>query len=134
MTIDRLDHIVLTVRDVDASCDFYTRVLGMEVVTFAGGRRALTFGQQKINLHSADAPVAPHAMHPTPGSADLCLITTSSMEEVLAHLEEQGVFVTEGPVPRTGAMGPIMSVYFRDPDLNLVEVAVYGEGAFSRQD
>lgn len=105
MTIDRLDHIVLTVRDVDASCDFYTRVLGMEVVTFAGGRRALTFGQQKINLHSADAPVAPHAMHPTPGSADLCLITMSSMNEVLAHLEEQGVFVTEGRFLGRGPWG-----------------------------
>lgn len=126
MTIDRFDHIVLTVRDVDASCEFYARVLGMEVVTFGGGRRALKFGQQKINLHPADAPVAPHAMHPTPGSADLCLITTSTVEEVLAHLEEQGVFVTEGPVPRTGATGAITSVYFRDPDLNLVEVAVYG--------
>lgn len=126
MTIDRLDHLVLTVRDVEATCAFYSRVLGMEVVTFAGGRRALKFGQQKINLHPAEAPVAPHAMHPTPGSADLCLVTTSTMAEVLVHLEAQGVFVTEGPVPRTGAMGPITSVYFRDPDLNLVEVAVYG--------
>lgn len=134
MIIDRFDHVVLTVHDVDASCAFYARVLGMEVVTFAGGRRALRFGQQKINLHPADAPVAPHAMHPTPGSADLCLITTSTMEEVLDHLETQRVFVTEGPVPRTGAMGPITSVYFRDPDLNLVEVAVYGDGGFSRQD
>lgn len=127
MTIDRLDHLVLTVRDIDASCEFYSRVLGMEVVTFAGGRRALKFGQQKINLHPVEAPVAPHAMHPTPGSADLCLVTTSTMAEVRVHLEAQGVFVTEGPVPRTGAMGPITSVYFRDPDLNLVEVAVYGE-------
>ncbi|WP_009964111.1 VOC family protein [Verrucomicrobium spinosum] len=127
MIIQRLDHIVLTVRDVDASCAFYARVLGMEVVTFAGGRRALKFGQQKINLHPAAAPVAPHAMHPTPGSADLCLITTSPMDVVLAHLAAQHVFVTEGPVPRTGAMGLITSVYFRDPDLNLVEVAVYGE-------
>jgi catechol 2,3-dioxygenase-like lactoylglutathione lyase family enzyme len=125
MTIDRLDHIVLTVRDVDASCAFYSRVLGMEVVTFAGGRRGLKFGQQKINLHAADAPVAPHAMHPTPSSADLCLITTSPIQEVLDHLDAQGVFVTEGPVPRTGALGNITSVYFRDPDLNLVEVAVY---------
>ena len=125
MKIDRLDHLVLTVRDVEATCDFYTRVLGMEPVTFAGGRRALGFGRQKINLHPADAPIAPHALHPMPGSADLCLITTTPIAAVAAHLQRAGVSIEEGPVRRTGATGPITSVYFRDPDSNLIEVSEY---------
>lgn len=125
MTIDRLDHLVLTVRDVEATCAFYSRVLHMEPVTFAGGRRALSFGQQKLNLHSADSPISPHACHPTPGSADLCFITTTPIGEVVAHLQRLDVAITEGPVRRTGATGPITSVYFRDPDSNLIEVSEY---------
>ncbi len=121
--IDRLDHLVLTVRDVDATCAFYERALGMETVTFAGGRKALAFGGQKINLHQAGHEFEPKAAHPTPGSADLCLITETPLAEVVAHLTACGVAVEEGPVPRTGARGPITSVYVRDPDGNLVEVA-----------
>lgn len=124
MNIDRLDHLVLTVRDVDATCAFYSRVLGMEEVVFGAGRRALVFGRQKINLHSAGAPIAPHAASPTPGSADLCLISRTPMGEILVHLQREGVAVELGPVSRTGALGPILSVYFRDPDGNLIEVSV----------
>ena len=125
MQIDRLDHLVLTVRDVEATCEFYARVLHMEPVTFGGGRRALSFGQQKLNLHPATAPISPHANQPTPGSADLCFITTTPMAEVVVHLQRAGVVITEGPVRRTGATGLITSVYFRDPDGNLIEVAEY---------
>ena len=123
MKIDSLDHLVLTVRDIDATVDFYQRVLGMEAVTFGAGRRALAFGRQKINLHPASAPLKPHAVTPMPGSADLCLLTTTPIPDVVAHLGRVGVIVEEGPVPRTGATGPILSVYFRDPDGNLIEVS-----------
>jgi catechol 2,3-dioxygenase-like lactoylglutathione lyase family enzyme len=126
MNIDRIDHFVLTVRDLDATCDFYARVLGMEVVTFAGGRRGLSFGNQKINLHQAGHEFEPKADRPGPGTADFCLITRVPLEAVLSHLAACGVQVIEGPVAKTGATGPIRSVYFRDPDLNLVEVSNYG--------
>jgi len=125
LTIDRLDHLVLTVRDMDASIDFYTRVMGFEVVSFGQGRKALAFGRQKINLHPADAPLAPHALAPTPGSADLCFVSVAPIDAVLAQLATAGVAIESGPVPRTGAIGPITSVYFRDPDQNLIEVSVY---------
>lgn len=125
MKIDSLDHLVLTVRDVDATVAFYVDVLGMEAVSFGGGRRALSFGRQKFNLHPAAAPIKPHAARPTSGSADLCLISRTPIADVVAHLESSGVKIEEGPVPRTGAVGPIMSVYFRDPDDNLIEVSNY---------
>jgi catechol 2,3-dioxygenase-like lactoylglutathione lyase family enzyme len=125
MEIERLDHWVLTVRDIDATVAFYERVLGMQPITFGGGRRALAFGQQKINLHPAEAPLRPHARRPTPGSADVCLITRAPIEAVVAELENAGVAIEEGPVPRTGALGPITSVYFRDPDGNLIEISRY---------
>jgi catechol 2,3-dioxygenase-like lactoylglutathione lyase family enzyme len=123
MHIDRIDHVVLTVRDSDASCAFYQRVLGMKVVTFEGGRKALAFGKQKFNLHEASREFEPKAERPTPGSADFCLITTTPMADIIAHLESCGVRILDGPVQRTGAAGPILSVYFRDPDLNLIEVS-----------
>jgi len=125
MNIDRIDHVVMTVRDLDVTCDFYARVLGMRVVTFAGGRKALAFGRQKINLHVAGREFEPKADHPQPGSLDLCLITTSTLDEVQARLTECGVRIIEGPVAKTGATGPIRSVYFRDPDANLIEVSTY---------
>ena len=123
MRIDSLDHLVLTVADVEATCTFYRRVLGMEIVTFAGGRKALAFGRQKINLHERGREFEPKAQHPTPGSGDLCFITSIALPELVAHLAAEGVAVIEGPVERTGAAGPILSVYFRDPDGNLIEVA-----------
>jgi catechol 2,3-dioxygenase-like lactoylglutathione lyase family enzyme len=123
--IDRLDHLVLTVADIDATVDFYTRVLGMEAVTFGAGRTALAFGRSKINLHRAGHEFEPKARRPTPGSADLCLIAEGPLERVIEDLAEHGVPIEEGPVERTGATGPIRSVYFRDPDLNLIEVSTY---------
>lgn len=123
MHIDSLDHLVLTVRDIHATSAFYEKVLGMEVVTFGAGRTALAFGAQKINLHAHGAEFEPKAHRPTPGSADLCLLTSVPLDEVVRHLAACGVAVVEGPVRRTGATGPILSVYFRDPDLNLIEVA-----------
>lgn len=123
LTLDRLDHLVLTVADIDATCAFYTRVLGMAVETFGAGRTALRFGRQKINLHPAGREFEPKARHPTPGSADLCFITATPLADVQTHLAASGVTVEEGPVNRTGATGPIRSVYIRDPDANLIEIA-----------
>lgn len=124
----RLDHLVLTVADLDITCDFYERVMGMEAISFnAGGveRRALRFGEQKINLHRAGAEFDPKAAHPAPGSADLCFIVDQNMDAIVSHLQKCQVVVEEGPVQRTGAQGPILSVYFRDPDNNLIEVSRY---------
>jgi catechol 2,3-dioxygenase-like lactoylglutathione lyase family enzyme len=125
MKIESLDHLVLTSADVETTCRFYGRVLGMETVTFGEGRRALVFGEQKINLHQAGREFEPKAAHPTPGSADLCFIAAGTMPDLLAHLADCGIALLEGPVARTGARGPMTSVYFRDPDLNLIEVSIY---------
>lgn len=127
MRIDRIDHLVLTVRSIDSSCMFYSRVLGMDVVTFGAGRKALSFGAQKINLHQSGREFEPKAAHPTPGSADICFISALPLSEVVAHLARCEVPILEGPVNRTGAAGPVQSVYFRDPDQNLVEVSTYDE-------
>ncbi len=129
MRVERLDHLVLTVADIDASCAFYQRVLGMQVVTFGQGRKALAFGQQKINLHRLGAEFEPKALRPTPGSADLCLIVSTPLVEVMAHLQRCDVAIEEGPMPRTGATGPLLSVYIRDPDRNLIELANLQEEA-----
>lgn len=125
MKIARIDHIVLTVKDIEQTCDFYSRVLGMEVITFGEDRRALKFGVQKFNLHEHGKEFEPKAKTPTPGATDVCLITESFIEHVVAHLKRRGVTIEQGPVQRTGATGPIMSVYFRDPDGNLIEVSRY---------
>jgi catechol 2,3-dioxygenase-like lactoylglutathione lyase family enzyme len=105
------------------TCAFYQRVLGLEVVSFGQGRKALSFGSQKFNLHQVGKEFEPKADAPTPGAIDVCLLTTTPIADVILHLQEQAVTITEGPVQRTGAQGPMMSVYFRDPDLNLIEVA-----------
>lgn len=125
MKIDSIDHLVLTVADIEATCRFYTSVLGMQVVTFGEGRTALAFGTQKINLHQQGREFEPKAQHPTPGSGDLCLITLVALSEVITHLQACGVAILDGPVRRTGAVGILLSVYFRDPDLNLIEVSNY---------
>ncbi|HBL6964684.1 TPA: VOC family protein [Morganella morganii subsp. morganii] len=124
MTISHLDHLVLTVADVEKTCDFYRRVLGFSVITFRGDRKALVFGRQKINLHQAGNEFLPNADKPVPGSADLCFLTGTPVEQTLAHLAKEKIVVEEGPVERTGATGPIISVYFRDPDLNLIEIGL----------
>lgn len=125
MQIERLDHLVLTVADIPRTCEFYTRVLGMEVIRFGEGRTALRFGQQKINLHPADNIPSLVADKPTPGSADLCFITTVPVAQVIAHLEACNVPVVAGPGRRAGAIGAIQSVYIRDPDQNLIEISNY---------
>jgi len=127
MKLDRLDHLVLTVRNIETTCMFYSNVLGMEVVTFDNGRKALTFGSQKVNLHEAGKELEPKAYRPTPGSADLCFTTTTPIDEVVKRLQLSKVRILEGPVKRTGALGQMTSVYFRDPDLNLIEVSNYGD-------
>ena len=121
--VDALDHLVLTVRDLATTCRFYETVLGMQAEEFQPGRWALKFGRQKINLHVAGQVIDPNVRHATPGSADLCLLTDTPMPAILAHLAACGVEVIEGPVRRTGATGPIASVYFYDPDENLLELA-----------
>lgn len=126
VVLDSLDHLVLTVRDVDATVAFYRDWLGMELVTFGAGRKALAFGQQKINLHAAGKEFDPPAIvaaHPVPGSGDLCFLTSVPIAEVMARAEALGIAIEAGPERRTGALGPIESVYARDPDGNLIEVS-----------
>jgi catechol 2,3-dioxygenase-like lactoylglutathione lyase family enzyme len=125
IVIDRLDHLVMTVKDIDTTIEFYRRVLEMKVETFGEGRRALVFGRQKINLHQKGAEFEPKAQFPTPGAMDLCLIATTPLEDVVRWLNDCKVPLEEGPVTRTGATGEVISVYFRDPDGNLVEVSNY---------
>ncbi len=121
--IDRLDHLVLTVADLDATCAFYGRVLGMTRRDHPVGPTSLHFGDQKINLHQRGREFEPKSEHPTPGSGDLCFTTQRPIEEVVAHLKACGVEIIEGPVMRAGARARLMSVYFRDPDANLIEVS-----------
>ena len=123
MHVTSLDHLVLTVADVERTAEFYRRALGMEYVSSQPGRHALVFGSQKINLHAHGREIDPHAEHPTPGSGDLCFLTDVPLPEVMAHLRGAEVGIIEGPLERAGARGPILSVYFRDPDGNLIEVS-----------
>jgi catechol 2,3-dioxygenase-like lactoylglutathione lyase family enzyme len=123
MRIDHLDHLVLTVADIEATVAFYRDVLGMRPETFGDGRRALHFGDSKVNLHQAGHEFEPKARRPTPGSADVCLIAADDLEDVCRELGEHGVAIEEGPVERTGARGRLRSVYLRDPDGNLVEIS-----------
>ena len=123
--IDRVDHIVLTVFDIDRTLDFYSRVLGMEPVTFAEGRRGLAFGRQKLNLHQAGREFEPKALKPGPGAIDICFIAETPLEQVMEALKAEGIVIIQGPVDKTGALGPMKSVYFRDPDGNLIEVSNY---------
>ena len=128
MRVAALDHLVLTVADMAATLAFYSEGLGMEAISFqppAGGppRHALRFGAQKINLHDAASPFLPAARLPTAGSADLCFLSDQPLEAWMAHFARLGIAVEEGPVPRSGATGPITSLYLRDPDGNLIEIS-----------
>ncbi|KAM9993364.1 hypothetical protein ACTFIZ_011316 [Dictyostelium cf. discoideum] len=128
MFIDRLDHLVLTVSDIEKTCSFYENILGMKVITFGkdNDRKALTFGNQKINLHKKGAEFEPKALFPTAGSADLCFITTTPLHEVITELFQKNIIIEEGPCERNGALSkPILSVYIRDPDYNLIEISNY---------
>ena len=123
MEISKLDHLVLTVKDLEKTTSFYESVMGMQKEVFGDGRLALKFGSQKINLHQLGNEFEPKAHNPLPGSADLCFITPTPLDDAMAHVKRCGVEIIEGPVERTGAHGPIRSFYFRDPDDNLIEVA-----------
>ncbi len=128
--IDHVDHIVLTTRDKDACIRFYTEVLGMELVRFktpTEERLALSFGAQKINIHEWGKEFTPRAHVAVPGSLDLCFIATLPWRTVIERLKTPSIKILEGPVAKTGAKGPIRSVYVRDPDLNLVEISVYNK-------
>jgi catechol 2,3-dioxygenase-like lactoylglutathione lyase family enzyme len=122
--IDHLDHLVLTVANIDATAAFYTSALGMELVTF-NSRKALRFGEQKINLHQAGNEFEPKAAHPMPGSGDLCFITKTPLEDVILHLTSKKFDIELGPVERSGAVGKMRSIYLRDPDSNLIEISNY---------
>ena len=123
INLSHLDHLVLTVADLERTCSFYERVMGMKRAMFGEGRMALHFGNQKINLHQHDIVVDPNVRHATPGSADLCFIATAPIAEIADHLTAEGVTIIEGPGERAGARSRLMSVYFYDPDENLIEVA-----------
>ncbi|OGU45037.1 MAG: glyoxalase [Hydrogenophilales bacterium RIFOXYA1_FULL_63_33] len=123
MDLDAIDHVVLTVRDIPASVAFYTRVLGMREVIFGDDRRALAFGRCKLNLHQTGREFEPKAAHPTPGAADLCLLARTSIADISRQLAAQGVAIEAGPVERIGTQGPLLSVYVRDPDGNLIELS-----------
>jgi catechol 2,3-dioxygenase-like lactoylglutathione lyase family enzyme len=123
MQLDAIDHVVLTVRDIPASVAFYTRVLGMREEVFGAGRRALVFGRCKLNLHQAGREFEPKAAQPTPGAVDLCLIARTPLADIADQLAAQGVAIEQGPVERTGAQGPLLSLYVRDPDGNLIELS-----------
>ncbi len=125
MNISHLDHWVLTVADIEITLNFYQRVLGMEKQTFANNRVALKFGNQKINLHQVGNEPEPKANTSSPGSADLCFVTQSPLSDAMQHVRDCGIEILEGPVTRTGAMGLMISFYFRDPDLNLIELCHY---------
>lgn len=125
MNITSIDHLVLTVADIPRTVNFYTRVLGMSEITFGEGRKALLFGSQKINLHRRGEEIEPHAAHAACGTADLCLLTDTPLEQVLEELKVYGIKPLSGIVPRTGAAGEICSVYLHDPDGNLLEISRY---------
>ena len=123
--INRIDHLVLTVRNIEATINFYHQVLGMEVITFGNDRKALRFGEQKINLHEAGDEFEPKALHPIPGSADICFISDEPVAQIKNHIIACGVDIVEGPVTRTGSTGSIESIYIRDLDGNLIEISNY---------
>ncbi|EBL5303321.1 TPA: VOC family protein [Salmonella enterica subsp. enterica serovar Infantis] len=125
MIIDRIDHLVLTVSDISTTIRFYEEVLGFSAVTFKQNRKALIFGAQKINLHQQEMEFEPKASRPTPGSADLCFITSTPINDVVSEILQAGISIIEGPVERTGATGEIMSIYIRNPDGNLIEISQY---------
>jgi catechol 2,3-dioxygenase-like lactoylglutathione lyase family enzyme len=125
MKISHLDHLVLTVADIATRCQFYQSALNFEVITFAENRKALRFGTQKINLHEAGKEFEPKALRPTVGSADLCFVAETPLDEVIAHLQNRNINIIEGPIQRTGATGKILSIYLRDPDQNLIEISNY---------
>jgi len=125
INVTHIDHLVLTVTDMETTCRFYREVLGMTLIEYGNNRKALGFGAQKINLHAKDDNIQPAADKPTPGAMDLCFISDSPIQEIIAQLEQQNISLIAGPVTRHGAQGAMESVYIRDPDNNLIEIAHY---------
>ncbi len=125
MRIASIDHIVLTVADLQRTLDFYVRVLGIWEVDFSNGRKALVFGSQKINLHVKGEEILPNALNANVGTADICLLADTPLERILEELEAAGIAIERGIVPQTGALGAINSIYVRDPDGNLIEISRY---------
>ncbi len=125
MNITALDHLVLTVADIQKTLDFYVGVLGMTEITFGDNRKALQFGVQKINLHQKGQEIKPNATHAVCGSGDLCLLTDTPLDDVMSHLNAHNIAIIDGIVPRTGAVGAIQSIYVNDPDGNLIEISSY---------
>jgi catechol 2,3-dioxygenase-like lactoylglutathione lyase family enzyme len=123
LQIERLDHLVLTVKDIATTCAFFQTAFGMKAITFSENRKALVYKTGKINLHEAGNEFSPKALQPTPGSADLCFVTKTPISAVAEHLRSHSIPVVEGPVKRTGACGPLLSIYLRDPDGNLIEIS-----------
>jgi catechol 2,3-dioxygenase-like lactoylglutathione lyase family enzyme len=121
--IDRLDHVAITVSEIDAACAFYARAFGMEPVTLPGDHRALRFGRQTLHLRAAAGDEEPRAHHARPGAADLCFVTEVPLDELAPHLAACGVGIVEGPVERPGAEGMLVSIYLHDPDGNLIELS-----------
>ncbi len=125
INITQLDHLVLTVKSIEITCKFYENILGMDVIEFGDNRKALKFGNQKLNLHEVGKEFEPKANKPTSGAIDLCLISDTSIEIILSHLNHHNICIEEGPTERTGATGIINSIYIRDPDKNLIEISNY---------
>jgi len=123
--ISHLDHLALTVKDIEHTCQFYHRVLGIEIITYGEGRKALKFGNQKINLHKAANEYEPKAKNPEPGSADICLISYTNINLVITQLKQKNIEIAGGPVENSGANGKLVSVYIYDPDGNLIEISNY---------
>ena len=123
MKVKKIDHLVLTVVDIEQTINFYTTILGLELISIEDGRMALKFGTQKINLHKAGQEISPHAKHPLPGSTDLCFITETSIQQVIEHLNSCGITILEGPAKKIGATGPLLSIYIQNPDGNLIEIS-----------
>lgn len=125
MRVVSLDHLVITVHDMPRTIKFYVDILGMREVTFGDDRKALTYGQQKINLHQFGEEFEPKASRPLPGTADLCFLIDVDLSECIEHLISNDIEILQGPIERTGALGPINSIYIRDPDANLIELSTY---------
>ena len=127
ISLEKIDHLVLTVRDIDQTIQFYCNILGMTEITFGDNRKALQFGKQKINLHPHPSDITPRAKQPSPGALDICFITQSPIDDVINNLEKHAINIELGPVQRQGAQGNMTSVYIRDPDDNLIEIANYNK-------
>ncbi len=129
MKLEKIDHVVITVKDLNKTIDFYTNILGMKLEKFSSSlknnqiRYAVCFGSQKINIHEEKKPLKPNALKPSSGSMDICFISQNKINDWMHHLEKKGINIEIGPEQKTGALGPILSIYIRDPDFNLIEIS-----------